>query len=323
MGAAVELLDWGVVDYSEALERQKRLFDRLINRKNDFCQSDGYATLSRKSQERSLYELAKQANRRAERPVNDRSDFRGRRQQNHCYDGNEAGWLVLCEHPHVYTLGKSGKSENLLVGEEFLRSRGAELYRTERGGDITYHGPRQIVGYPILDLERLGIGLRRYIEALEQSVIETVAQYGIEAGRSEGKTGVWVRDKLRITSDELRADAAKNYENRTDAAIERKICAIGVKASRGVVMHGFALNVATDLGWFELINPCGMAGGAVTSIEKEIASGLNYKEDPSSACGLARDDIKIGLKPSELIEEVKKVLCGRLAENLGLRPFRA
>ncbi len=103
-----------------------------------------------------------------------------------------AGWLILCEHPHVYTLGKSGKPENLLVSEEFLREKGAALHRIERGGDITYHGPGQIVGYPILDLEQVGLGLREYVEAVEQSVIETVAEYGIEAGRIEGKTGVWV-----------------------------------------------------------------------------------------------------------------------------------
>ncbi len=191
-----------------------------------------------------------------------------------------AGWLILCEHPHVYTLGKSGKAENLLVSEEFLREKGAALHRIERGGDITYHGPGQIVGYPILDLERVGLGLREYIEAVEQSVIETVGEFGIETGRVEGKTGVWVHDELRIT----------NYELRTD----RKICAIGVKASRGVVMHGFALNVATDLKWFEYINPCGFTDGGVTSIEKEVGEKVD-------------------------IGEVKKVLCGRLEQNLKIR----
>ncbi len=181
----------------------------------------------------------------------------------------KAGYLILCEHPHVYTLGKSGHEENLLVSEEFLRSVGASFHRIDRGGDITYHGPGQIVGYPILDLEKTGMGLREYIEAVEQSVIETVGEFGIAAGRSEGKTGVWI----------------KNARN------ERKICAIGVRSSRFITMHGFALNVATDLKYFDHINPCGFAGGGVTSIEAETG-----KEVP--------------------MDDVKRVLCGRLSENL-------
>lgn len=162
-------------------------------------------------------------------------------------DPLKAGYVILCEHPHVYTLGKSGHTENLLVSEDFLRKKGAALYRIDRGGDITYHGPGQIVGYPILDLEKIGLGLREYIEAMEQAVIETVAQFGITAGRSEGKTGVWI----------------------ADARGERKICAIGVRSSRFITMHGFALNVATDLAWFGYINPCGFVDGGVTSIEAE------------------------------------------------------
>lgn len=181
----------------------------------------------------------------------------------------KAGWLILCEHPHVYTLGKSGHDANLLVDEEFLRSRGASFYRIDRGGDITYHGPGQIVGYPILDLEKTGMGLREYIEAMEQAVIETVAEFGIEAGRSEGKTGVWVRDERG----------------------ERKICAIGVRSSRFITMHGFALNAATELGWFDYINPCGMVGGGVTSIEAETGR----KAD---------------------MEQIKAILRGRLSENM-------
>ncbi len=167
-----------------------------------------------------------------------------------------SGWLVMCEHPPVYTLGRSGRDENLLVSEEVLRARGATLHRTERGGDITFHGPGQIVGYPIVDLDRLGLGLREYIGALEQAVIETVGRSGIEAGRIEGKTGVWI----------------------SDARGERKICAIGVRASRGVVMHGFALNVSTGLEWFEMINPCGFVGGAVTSMERETGRKIEMNE---------------------------------------------
>ena len=159
-----------------------------------------------------------------------------------------AGYLLLVEHPAVYTLGKSGHAENLLVGEEYLRGIGAEFYHIDRGGDITFHGPGQLVCYPILDLERLGIGLREYIEALEEAVIRTVAEYGIAAGRIAGASGVWI-------------DPGK--------ARPRKICAIGVRSSRYVTMHGFALNVTTDLQWFSRINPCGFTDRGVTSIAAE------------------------------------------------------
>lgn len=156
--------------------------------------------------------------------------------------------LLLVEHPHVYTLGKSGHEGNLLVNDDFLRSIGATYFRTDRGGDITYHGLGQLVGYPILDLEREGITLREYIERLEECVIRTVAEYGIVAGRLEGATGVW-----------LEGDTPRG----------RKIGAIGVKASRYVTMHGFSLNVTTDLSYFSHINPCGFTDKGVTSIEKE------------------------------------------------------
>lgn len=186
-------------------------------------------------------------------------------------DPSEAGYLILCEHPHVYTLGRSGHAENLLIGEEFMNSVGASFYRTDRGGDITYHGPGQIVGYPILDLEKIGMGLKDYIRAVEQSVTETVAEFGISAGRIEGKAGVWIRD----------------------ARGERKICAIGVRSSRFITMHGFALNVATDLKWFGYINPCGFAGGEATSINAETGR----KADA---------------------EHVKAVLCERISLNMNI-----
>ena len=188
-------------------------------------------------------------------------------------EGADAGWIVVCEHPHVYTLGRSGRAENLLVNEEFLRSRGAALHRTDRGGDITYHGPGQIVCYPILDLERLGIALREYVGALEQSVIETLAAFGIEAGRSEKGTGVWVTSggADRGGRGERGEGGARGGKD------ERKICAIGVRSSRFVTMHGLALNVATGLEWFENINPCGMVGGAVTSMERELGNTVPVK----------------------------------------------
>ena len=169
-------------------------------------------------------------------------------------EGREAdGHLLFVEHPPVYTLGKSGKESNLLVTEEYLRGLGAEFYRIDRGGDITFHGPGQLVVYPILDLERAitagkVLSLKEYIAALEQAVINTVSDYGITAGRIEGASGVWV-------------DA--------ESPRPRKICAIGVRASRYVTMHGLALNVTTDLNWFRHINPCGFTDRGVTSIAEE------------------------------------------------------
>lgn len=157
--------------------------------------------------------------------------------------------LIFVEHNHVYTLGKSGSEQNLLLDYIQLQARDAVFYKIDRGGDITYHGPGQLVGYPIFDLEALGIGLREYIQLLEEAIIRCISRFGIEGGRLEGATGVWIEpDK---------------------GARARKICAIGVRASRFVTMHGFALNVSTDLSYFNHINPCGFTDKGVTSIEKE------------------------------------------------------
>ena len=172
-------------------------------------------------------------------------------------DPDTAGDLLLVEHRPVYTLGKSGKRDNLLVTEQYLSSLGAEFFHIDRGGDITFHGPGQLVGYPILDLEKLGIGLRTYIDTLEEAAIRTVAHYGIEAGRVAGASGVWL-------------DAA--------GPRMRKICAIGVRSSRFVTMHGFGLNVSTDLSWFDRINPCGFKDRGVTSIEKETGHKISMEE---------------------------------------------
>lgn len=172
-------------------------------------------------------------------------------------DDEAAGYLLFVEHPAVYTLGKSGHPENLLVSSEFLKSKGAEFHRIDRGGDITFHGEGQIVGYPILDLEKIGIGLRRYIECLEEVVIRSVADYGIGAGRIAGASGVWICEK---------------------GVPPRKICAIGVRSSRYVTMHGFALNVSTDLRWFSYIHPCGFADRGVTSIERETGRKVSPDE---------------------------------------------
>ena len=169
----------------------------------------------------------------------------------------EAGWLLLVEHNPVYTLGKSGKDENMLVPEAYLRSIGAEFFHIDRGGDVTFHGPGQVVGYPILDLEQLGIGLREYIDSIEEAIIGVCREWGIEAGRVAGASGVW------IDGDTPRA---------------RKICAIGVKSSRYVTMHGFALNVATDLKYFNHINPCGFVDRGVTSIEREVGHEVDFEQ---------------------------------------------
>jgi lipoyl(octanoyl) transferase len=160
------------------------------------------------------------------------------------------GVLIFVEHPHVYTLGKSGSENNMLLDFIQLQAKNASLYRIDRGGDITYHGPGQIVGYPIFDLEVIKIGLREYIYRLEESIIRTVNEYGIKASRLEGSTGVWLDPEV--------------------AGKARKICAIGVKASKFVTMHGFAFNVNTDLTYFNNINPCGFTDKGVTSLQKEL-----------------------------------------------------
>lgn len=187
----------------------------------------------------------------------------------------EAGTILLVEHPPVYTLGKSGHAENLLVGREALEAMGAQFFHIDRGGDITFHGPGQLVCYPILDLERLGIGLRAYIDALEESVIRTVAEYGIRAGRIAGASGVWVGPG--IAQDE-KMQGAGDGGKCTPAGVPRKICAIGVRSSRYITMHGFALNVTTDLEWFSRINPCGFTDRGVTSIERETGGSVRMDD---------------------------------------------
>ncbi len=167
-------------------------------------------------------------------------------------------YLLFCEHPHVYTLGKSGSDSNLLVDEQLLTQKGATFFRIDRGGDITYHGPGQVVGYPIFDLEAFSMGAREYIASLEQVVINTLAAYGIPGERLDGATGVWL-------------DAG--VPRRT-----RKICAIGVKVSRHVTMHGFAFNVNTDLHYYDLINPCGFTDKGVTSMQQELGSPVDIGE---------------------------------------------
>ena len=166
-------------------------------------------------------------------------------------------YFLLVEHPHVYTLGKSGSMNNLLLNEAQLRQKGASFYKINRGGDITYHGPGQIVGYPILDLDNFFTDIHKYLRFLEEIIIKTLADYGLKAERSDGETGVWL-------------DVGTPFA--------RKICAMGVRSSRWVTMHGFALNVNANLGYFDNIIPCGIKGKAVTSMEAELQKKVDISE---------------------------------------------
>ncbi len=186
---------------------------------------------------------------------------------------NYSNKIILCEHPHVYTLGKSGKENNLLVSTEMLNQLGASFFHIDRGGDITYHGPGQIVCYPIINLNDFQISLREYIYILEQSVIEVCEQFGIRAIRNEGATGVWL-----------------SADNKTFS----KICAIGVRCSHFITMHGLALNVNTNLDYFHYINPCGFVNRGVTSISKELHREMS-------------------------MDDVKKLLIDQLVKNLNAK----
>jgi len=167
-------------------------------------------------------------------------------------------YLIFCEHPHVYTLGKSGDSKNILLNQTEMASRGLDYFKINRGGDITYHGPGQIVGYPILDLDHFFTDIGLYLRTLEEAIILTLADYGLKGGRVKGATGVWLDIK--------------------DPKKARKICAIGVRTSRWVTMHGFAFNVNTNLEYFNNIIPCGIEDKEVTSLEKELGEEQNISE---------------------------------------------
>jgi lipoyl(octanoyl) transferase len=165
--------------------------------------------------------------------------------------------LIFCQHPPVYTLGKSGKMENLLLDEAGLKTQGASFFPINRGGDITFHGPGQLVGYPIFDLEQFFTDIHKYLRYLEEAIITTLAHYGVKGERFEGYTGVWIE---------------------ADKPSARKICAMGVRCSRWVTMHGFAFNINTDLSYFNHIVPCGIDDKAVTSLEKELNRKVDFEE---------------------------------------------
>lgn len=212
MNKKVEFIDWGLIDYQEAWDKQDEIFN---------------ATVALKGKNRTDHTELETPN-----------------------------YLIFCEHPHVYTLGKSGHPENLLLDEAGLEEKHATYYKINRGGDITYHGPGQIVGYPILDLDNFFTDIHLYLRTLEEAVILTLKDYGIIAGRYPGYTGVW-----------LDADNEK----------ARKICAMGVRCSRWVTMHGFAFNVNTNLDYFGNIVPCGIDDKDVTSMARELGKDLDIE----------------------------------------------
>jgi lipoate-protein ligase B len=205
------LMHWGEIPYADAWDKQESLLSENL-------------TIKKNKREAALPE---------EHLANETKHF-----------------VILCSHPHVFTLGKSGHIENLLVNNDYLQEKGISFYKTNRGGDITYHGPGQIVGYPIFDLEKMKTDLVWYMRSLEEVIIRTLAEYQLSATRSPGETGVWLDVDLPHRA--------------------RKICAMGVRTSRWVTMHGFALNVNTDLQYFNLIIPCGIQNKQVTSLQKEL-----------------------------------------------------
>ena len=206
------LVDWNLIPYAEAWQRQTEWFDTLVCAK---AQGEPYE------------------NR-----------------------------IIMCEHPHVYTLGRSGKENNMLLNDDQLKAIQATLFHIDRGGDITYHGPGQITGYPVFDLDTWKLGLKQYIDRLEETIIRFLAIYGIKGERLAGATGVWIDPDVPGKA--------------------RKICAIGVKSSRFVTMHGFALNINTNLDYFSLINPCGFKDKGVTSLEKELGAEQDF--EAAKAC---------------------------------------
>ncbi|HEY0244991.1 MAG TPA: lipoyl(octanoyl) transferase LipB [Mucilaginibacter sp.] len=218
----VEVQDWGLIDYKQAWDKQEAIFADTIK--------------------------LKIANR--ERQIVAAGDTEDE-------DIATPNYLIFCQHPHVYTLGKSGKPEHLLLDENGLKEKNAAYYPINRGGDITYHGPGQLVCYPILDLDNFFTDIHLYLRTLEEAIILTLADYGLTAGRYPGYTGVW------LDADNERA---------------RKICAMGVRCSRWVTMHGLALNVNTNMDYFKNVIPCGIEDKAVTSMQKELGREIDLNE---------------------------------------------
>lgn len=271
------LRDLGTLEYAACWKIQQMLFDALLARKRSTDRENGERAAAARASEAKAADEKRAAECTSDAKTSDERVAAARASEAKSgaegafapmvaadcarladpHERKLAGEVLLVEHTPVYTLGKSGHAENLLVSRQALEEAGAEFFHIDRGGDITFHGPGQLVGYPILDLECLGIGLRDYIDALEEAVIRTVDHYGIRGGRIHGASGVWI-----------------DAEGRRP----RKICAIGVRSSRYVTMHGFALNVTTDLGWFSRINPCGFTDRGVASIASETGSIPSMEE---------------------------------------------
>ena len=220
----VELIDWGLIDYQQAWDKQEEIFNSTVKLKTEIRNRQVAVTPDAS-------------------PAED-NDI-------------TPNYLIFCEHPHVYTLGKSGKAEHLLLDEQGLKEKNAVYYPVNRGGDITYHGPGQIVCYPILDLDNFFTDIHLYLRTLEEAIILTLAEYGLKAGRYPGYTGVW-------------------FDADNDKA--RKICAMGVRCSRWVTMHGLALNVNTNLDYFKNMIPCGIDDKDVTSMERELGRKVDINE---------------------------------------------
>ena len=242
---AVIFQDLGTMDYKSAWDYQEALLQENVRMKSGARSQKSEATQS------LLASYASSVNQRREssslkEPATGTLEIATR------------NYLLFVEHPPVFTLGKNGNINNALLSEERLKQMGIGFYRTNRGGDITFHGPQQIVGYPILDLEKFDTDIGHYLRNLEEIVILTLAEYGIKAGRSKGETGVWIDPDVK--------------------GRERKICAIGVRCSRWITMHGFAFNVNTDLNYFNLIIPCGIQNKQVTSLKKELGSEIKFEE---------------------------------------------
>lgn len=218
--------DLGIIDYKTAWDYQENLLQHNVKVKS------------------ALRNLQQQTNETAPEGLTE-----NRKPQT-------VNYFLFCEHPPVYTLGKSGKIEHVLMSEAELAANNIQFFNTNRGGDITFHGPQQVVGYPIIDLENFYTDIGRYLRNLEEVIILTIAEYGIKGERSSGETGVWIQPGV--------------------IGRERKICAIGVRCSRWITMHGFALNVNTDLGYFNNIIPCGIQNKQVTSVEKELGEAVDY-----------------------------------------------
>lgn len=247
--------DLGQMAYKEAWDYQEELLQENVRRKAE-ARSRESEVGSQKSEVQSQEAGVKNQTSILIPTTDYEPDGNERRARNSLLATDH--YLLFVEHPPVYTLGKSGDITNVLLSEENLRARGIDFFRTNRGGDITFHGPQQLVGYPILDLEKFYTDIGKYLRNIEEVIIRTLADYGIRGDRSPGETGVWIDPDRK--------------------GRERKICAIGVRSSRWITMHGFALNVNTDLNYFNFIIPCGIQNKQVTSLEKELGHTVDFEE---------------------------------------------